>query len=182
MIRCRASPSSRQYTARQSDCEIISPVQSDCEIVNPVKFSDVVIRWLWNDQRSFISFFSPVHCKAIQRTESSALRIYVTESSDNIAIIRVVTYLRSAQDFCHIWLCANCLARVWTVAHTNESCRLCGWVMSHIWMSHVAHVDESCHTYEWVMSHIRMSHVAHVNGSCCIYERDEMNESCRICT
>ena len=47
-------------------------------------------------------------------------------------------------------------SRVWPV-----SCHTCGWVMSHIWMSHVTHMKESYHTYEWVMSHIWMSHVWH---------------------
>jgi len=28
------------------------------------------------------------------------------------------------------------------------SCHTYGWVMSHIWMSHVTHMNESCHTYE----------------------------------
>jgi len=26
-----------------------------------------------------------------------------------------------------------------------------GWVMSHIWMSHVTHMNDACHPYEWVM-------------------------------
>ena len=41
------------------------------------------------------------------------------------------------------------------VAHAtrkDESCRICEWVMSHMWMSHVARV-------KWVMSHMWMSHV-----------------------
>jgi len=33
----------------------------------------------------------------------------------------------------------------------------CGWIMLHIWMSHVTHMDEACHTCEWVISHIWMS-------------------------
>jgi len=63
----------------------------------------------------------------------------------------------------------------------------CGWIMSHIWTSHVTHMNESRHTYEcvvshsregcecvvdkygWVMSHIWMSHVAHMNESCHTY-------------
>jgi len=31
-----------------------------------------------------------------------------------------------------------------------------GWVMSHIWMSHVTHMIKSCHTHEWVSSHVRV--------------------------
>jgi len=76
------------------------------------------------------------------------------------------------------------------VTCVNESCHMCEWVMSHVWMSHVTHVGESCHMCEWVMSHmcewvmshmcewvmshIWMSHVTHMNESChtCV------NESC----
>jgi len=41
------------------------------------------------------------------------------------------------------------------ISHTckHESCRTCGWVMSHIRMSHVTHIGESSHTYQWVTSH-----------------------------
>jgi len=31
----------------------------------------------------------------------------------------------------------------------DESCHTCGWVMSHVWMSHVTHMNEA---YEWVSS------------------------------
>jgi len=65
------------------------------------------------------------------------------------------------------------LSCVW---HT-QSCRTCyaqEWVMSHMWMSHVAHVNESCRTCEWVMS-VWMSHVAHANES---YRRCEWVKSC----
>jgi len=60
----------------------------------------------------------------------------------------------------------------------------CGWVMSHIIMSHVTHTNESYRTYVWVMSHIWMSrftcviesghtwmsHVTHMNESHHTYE------------
>jgi len=62
----------------------------------------------------------------------------------------------------------------------DESCHICEWVMSRIWMSHV--------TYEWVMSYmnelcriwVRMSHVTYVNESCHKYEwvMSHINESC----
>jgi len=52
----------------------------------------------------------------------------------------------------------------------DESCHMYGWVMSHIWMSHVTHMDASCHTYGCVMSHIWMSHGVNVNKSCHTYE------------
>jgi len=48
----------------------------------------------------------------------------------------------------------------------NASCHTYGWVMSHIWMSHVTH--ESCHTYEWVMSHVTHMHMGH-ESSCHTY-------------
>jgi len=48
----------------------------------------------------------------------------------------------------------------------KASCHMCGWVMSHICMSHVAHTNESCRTYDRVMSHIwaggPQSHVFHM--------------------
>ena len=54
----------------------------------------------------------------------------------------------------------------------NESRLICGWVTSHMWMSHVTHVNRSWHTYawvtcayEWVNADIWMGHVTHVNGS-----------------
>jgi len=36
--------------------------------------------------------------------------------------------------------------------HTRMNKLRCtyGWVMSHIWMSHVTHMNESCHIFEWV--------------------------------
>ena len=66
----------------------------------------------------------------------------------------------------------------------DESCHTCGWVMSHIWMSHVTRVDESCHTCGWVMSHVGIRHInesrpylwqvsclTHVGGMSLIYMR-----------
>ena len=47
----------------------------------------------------------------------------------------------------------------------NESCQKYGWVMSHVWLSHVTYTNESCHTYEWVISHIWMSHATRMNQS-----------------
>jgi len=49
------------------------------------------------------------------------------------------------------------------VAHMNESCHTCEWVMSHTWM------NESCHTHEWVMSHIWIRHATPMKGSCHAY-------------
>jgi len=64
-------------------------------------------------------------------------------------------------------------------APMNESCRVCEWVMSHIWMSHVAYMEKA-------MSHMWMRHVAHMNQSCRTYKRvmytshvAHMKESCR---
>jgi len=58
----------------------------------------------------------------------------------------------------------------WVMSNTNESCRACEWVvshvMSHIRKSHVAHMYESRRIYEWVMSHIQTSHVANLVRSC----------------
>ena len=54
---------------------------------------------------------------------------------------------------------------------THESCCICEWVMSHMWMSHVTQVNESCHAGEWVMSRMWMSHVTQVNESCHTCER-----------
>jgi len=47
----------------------------------------------------------------------------------------------------------------------DETCHTYGWVMLHIWMSHVTHMDETCHTYGCVTSHIWMSHVTHIDES-----------------
>jgi len=52
----------------------------------------------------------------------------------------------------------------------HESCHTYGWVMSHIWMSHVTHVNDSYHTYGWVISHMCMDHVTHMDGLCHKYE------------
>jgi len=51
----------------------------------------------------------------------------------------------------------------------NVSCPTYGWVMPHVWMSHVTYMNESCHTYEWVTSYIWMSHVTRMNESCHTY-------------
>ena len=55
------------------------------------------------------------------------------------------------------------LTSIWWLR--DESCHTYGWVMSHIWMSHVTYLNESCHTYGWVMAHIWMSHVTHMDES-----------------
>jgi len=43
-----------------------------------------------------------------------------------------------------------CTMNQWYVNLVKESCHTYGWVMSHIWMSHVTHMDESQQTYESV--------------------------------
>jgi len=52
----------------------------------------------------------------------------------------------------------------------NESCPVCEWVMSHMWMSHVPYVNESCPMCEWGMPHAWMSHGPYVNEACPICE------------
>ena len=47
-----------------------------------------------------------------------------------------------------------------------DTCHTCGWVMSHMYMSHVTHKNDTCHTCGWVMSHMYMSHVTHRNYTC----------------
>jgi len=44
-----------------------------------------------------------------------------------------------------IWM----IYRMSHVSYMNESCLMYGWVMSHMWMSHVSYI----HSNEWVMSH-----------------------------
>jgi len=116
------------------------------------------------------------------------------------------------RDMCHSSCWHTCVT--WLIAperhvtHMKESCRMCIWVMSQVWKSHVAHirmrhdthVNEACHTYEGVMSHLWMSHGTHMNESCHTYEGvmshtyewvmarmwmihvTHMNESCRTHT
>jgi len=69
---------------------------------------------------------------------------------------------------CYTWLSH--------VSYTNDSCLICEWVTSFIWMgwfcmmSHVTRMTESCLTYEWVISHIWMDHVSYMTESSLIYE------------
>jgi len=46
------------------------------------------------------------------------------------------------------------------VSYVNESCLVCEWVMSHMWMSHVSYVNESCLVCEWVR--FRVTQLIHV--------------------
>ena len=62
-----------------------------------------------------------------------------------------------------------CNLSLWYVCcftHTDESCHVCEWVVSHMWMSRATHVNEPCHTCKWVVSHMWMSRVTYVNESC----------------
>jgi len=63
----------------------------------------------------------------------------------------------------------------------DESCHTYGWVMSHIWVSHVPHMRESLHTHGYVLSHTRIRHVTHMNMSghisVCVMSRTRV---CRI--
>jgi len=64
--------------------------------------------------------------------------------------------------------------RICFVAHVNKACnthvsnsrQMCGWVTSHVWMSHVTRLYESCHSWEWVMSHVWINYVARGDKSC----------------
>jgi len=49
-----------------------------------------------------------------------------------------------------------------TLQHTATCCN----TVQHIFESHVAHTNESCPWCIWVMVHIYMRHVSHVNASC----------------
>ena len=49
------------------------------------------------------------------------------------------------------------------VAHMNESCYTCAWVLSHMLMRLGTCMNKACHTYEWVTSQIWGSHVTHMN-------------------
>jgi len=44
----------------------------------------------------------------------------------------------------------------------SQSCRMCEWVMSHIWKSHGIHMHESRHMDEWVMTQLPSRHVTHI--------------------
>jgi len=61
---------------------------------------------------------------------------------------------------CYIHMRADC----WYSSDRN------GWVISHIWMSHVTRMNKSCHTYEWGMSPKWIRHVTHMNESCHTYQ------------
>jgi len=50
-----------------------------------------------------------------------------------------------------------------SVSHVTRVSESCGWVMSHLSVSHVTRVSESC---GWVMSHVSVSHVTRVSESC----------------
>ena len=77
---------------------------------------------------------------------------------------------------CGEYLCGNDLS-IW-----SPMCH--GWVMSHMWMSHVTYVNASCRTYECVscVLPMRMRHVTCVNKhvTCHLYERvvTHVSESC----
>jgi len=70
---------------------------------------------------------------------------------------------------CHTLWMSHVTHYKWVMSHLTdeprhlhggtESCHTCGWVTSHMWMSHVTHWDESCHACGWVTSHIGMSRV-----------------------
>jgi len=47
-----------------------------------------------------------------------------------------------------------CLCLIMHESCHSSSWHTYGWVMSHLWMSHVTHLSESCDTYKWVVSQI----------------------------
>jgi len=65
------------------------------------------------------------------------------------------SHASSIHDLTHTWH---------TSVHTSVRTANCtaGWVMSHIWMSHVTHMDESCHTYVWHDSSICVTWLIHM--------------------
>ena len=97
------------------------------------------------------------------------LYLYVCDMTHLCGFARVERFFRVAGSFFLYQMYVTCIVhpcRTYDVSDMNEACHTYGWVMSHIWMSHVTHINESCHTYEWVMSHPWMSRVAHNNESC----------------
>ena len=59
-----------------------------------------------------------------------------------------------------IYMDESCHMCEWDLSHVWMQCVTYEWVLSHVWMQCVTRVHESCHTYEWVMSHMWMRHVA----------------------
>ena len=86
----------------------------------------------------------------------------MTHSYHMCVTFSCVTWLIVMCDMTHSWVHRT------TAFHEemNESCHTWGWVVSHVWMSHVTYLNESCHILEWVMSQMRTSHVTRVNVSC----------------
>ena len=84
----------------------------------------------------------------------------------------------------YVWhgsfICMPCILHIcdMTRLHLNDSCHICEWVMSNVWMSHATRVNESpvrvvlpkkCEwvmlEYICVMVHTQMSHGTHTNDS-----------------
>ena len=88
---------------------------------------------------------------------------------------------------CAVWCLQRCCL-VWTlqrrgvrtlkksITHTDESCPIYEWVMSHIWASRDIHMNESCYKYEW--GNCKGAEFVRVNGSCdwmhCVTRMDEV--------
>ena len=62
----------------------------------------------------------------------------------------------------------NSCVVTWNLPHTNKSCLIYEWVMSHI-------------IHECVMSHTWMCHVSSINESCLIYECADISECSKLC-
>jgi len=83
---------------------------------------------------------------------------------------------------CHACKQFESCQQIGCVRHSNESCHICDWIMSHVQTSRVTvqmsrvtnepcqscvtHRNESCSISEWVVPDERMSHATHTNESC----------------
>jgi len=97
------------------------------------------------------------------------LQVTIRERATNYrALFRKMTYKdKASYDFTPPCIGCRCFCRergVWECVKTPSnticvSCRMCKWVMAHIWMSHVTRTNASWHTCEWVMAHKRLNRI-----------------------
>jgi len=149
MIRCRSSPSSRQYTARQSS------------VLNP---AHCVYTWQKALIISPLSELSHIY---------AAHRIFVTyDCVRTVSLVCELSHIRMS----HVaYVDGSCRIYGWVMSHMwmshvtrmNGSCRTYEWVMSPMWMGHVAYMKEM----RWMspVAYVRsawMSHVTHMKEAC----------------
>ena len=107
---------------------------------------------LWFTGQGQFSYVSFNVLRPIQRHIREYIYIYIyigayflmcCSHSTHVAWVMWHTHLKDVELIVlDLWAGVGCV---------DESCQMCGWVMSNVWMSHVKCVDVACHTCDCVM-------------------------------